>query len=124
MKTSPAFKKAINDHLQSRADNDPLFAETFKKPAKNIDDCITYILNEVKKTGQNAFADEEIYGMAVHYYDEDDIVVGKPVASAVGHKPEAKTKAPEPTAAPVILDKKKSSKKQPLIDQIPLFGQL
>ncbi|MBP9481471.1 MAG: hypothetical protein KBF15_08460, partial [Parabacteroides sp.] len=40
----------------------------YSKPEKNIDDCVTYILNEVKKSGCNGFADDEIYSMAVHYY--------------------------------------------------------
>ena len=30
-------------------------------------------MQQVQKSGCNGFADEEIYGMAVHYYDEDDI---------------------------------------------------
>jgi hypothetical protein len=29
--------------------------------------------------GCNGFADEEIYSMAVHYYDEDNINIGDPV---------------------------------------------
>jgi hypothetical protein len=27
----------------------------------------------VQKAGKSAWADEEIYGMAIHYYDEDDL---------------------------------------------------
>ena len=53
------------------------------KEGKNIDDCITYILNEVKKSGCNGFADDEIFSMALHYYDEDNIDVGNPVSCHV-----------------------------------------
>src|SRR3712207_8456712 len=45
------------------------------KPGKNIEDCIAYIVSEVQKSGCNGFNDDEIYSMAVHYYDEDDIKV-------------------------------------------------
>jgi len=83
MKTSDPFKKTIQDHLQKLADNDPLFAETLKKENKNIEDCCTYILNQVQKSGCNGFADEEIYAMAVHFYDEDDLEAGKPINSRV-----------------------------------------
>ena len=38
------------------------------KPTKNIDNCITYILNQVKKSGCCGFSDDEIFGMALHYY--------------------------------------------------------
>ncbi len=56
---------------------DPLFAPNLQKPHKNIEECILYILSEVQRSGCNGFADEEIYSMAVHYYDEDDIEVDK-----------------------------------------------
>ena len=32
----------------------------------------------MQKSGCNGFDDDEIYSMAVHYYDEDDIEIGKP----------------------------------------------
>ena len=62
---------------------DPLFAPNLMKPNKNIEECITYILNEVQKSGCNGFDDDEIFSMAVHYYDEDDIEVGKAVSCQV-----------------------------------------
>ena len=37
------------------------------------------ILNYVKKSGCNGFTDGEIFGQAVHYYDENEIEVGKPM---------------------------------------------
>lgn len=79
MKGSENFKNTINTYLQNLAANNPVFAKTFAKPNKNIDDCITFILNAVKATGCHGFEDDEIYGMALHYYDEDDIDVGKPM---------------------------------------------
>lgn len=83
MKGTDHFKKTINDHLLQLAANDSLFAETLKKPNKNIEGCITYIFNEVKKSGCNGFADEEVFGMAVHYYDEDDIKPGNKINATV-----------------------------------------
>ena len=79
MKSTVHFKNTIKAYLDSRAANDELFAITYAKANKNIDDCITYILNTVQKSGCNGFADDEIYSMAVHYYDEDNIVAGKPM---------------------------------------------
>lgn len=76
-KSSEAFKAAISAKLAKMAKADPLFAVTLKKENKNIDDCITYIFNTVEKSGCNGFTDDEIYGMAVHYYDEDGIEIGK-----------------------------------------------
>jgi hypothetical protein len=83
MKATDHFKATIRQYLEKRATEDALFDVSYHKADKNLDDCVTYILNEVQRSGGNGFADEEIYGMAVHYYDEDDIEVGKPVACRV-----------------------------------------
>ena len=81
MKVSPGFKQQIQKYLSERAETDMLFGPVYEKEHKNIDDCITYILGEVKKKAgsDNAIAmtEEEVYSLAVHYYDEDSIVVGK-----------------------------------------------
>ena len=66
-------------YLEQRAEEDALFAKNYRNPAKNIDECVTYILNYVKKSGCNGFTDGEIFGQAVHYYDEKEIEVGKPM---------------------------------------------
>ena len=77
MKGTEHFTRTIAEYLNQRAMADPLFAPNLMKPNKNIEECITYILNEVQKSGCNGFDDDEIYSMAVHYYDEDNIEVGK-----------------------------------------------
>lgn len=79
MKGTEHFKATIAEYLNQRAATDPLFAPNLKRETKNIDDCITYILNQVKASGCNGFSDDEIYSMAVHYYDEDNIEIGKPI---------------------------------------------
>ena len=79
MKASNHFKNTIKAYLDQRSENDVLFSLRYSKPEKNIDDCVTYILNTVQKSGCNGFADEEIFSMAVHYYDEDNIDIGNPV---------------------------------------------
>ena len=66
-------------YLEQRAAEDALFAKNYRNPAKNIDDCVTYILNYVQKSGCNGFTDGEIFGQAIHYYEENEIEVGKPM---------------------------------------------
>ena len=92
MKGTEHFTRTIAEYLNQRAMADPLFAPNLMKPNKNIEECITYILNEVQKSGCNGFDDddellrawlEKIFSMAVHYYDEDDIEVGKAVSCQV-----------------------------------------
>lgn len=78
MKGTEHFKKTIQAYLEERTAEDKLFAKSYANSNKNLDDCITYILNYVKNSGCNGFSDGEIYGQAVHYYDENEIEVGKP----------------------------------------------
>lgn len=79
MKGTEHFKRTIQAFLEQRAAEDELFAVSYRNPAKNIDDCITYILNYVQKSGCNGFSDDEIFGQILHFYDEVDIEVGKPI---------------------------------------------
>lgn len=72
------FKQAIEDHLQGRAD----MKEKLTKKGKSIDGCCDYIFDvmrrraEKERGGKSAvglYADpQEIFGLAVHYYDETD----------------------------------------------------
>lgn len=83
MKGTEQFSRTIAEYLNQRAMTDPLFAPNLQKPHKNIEDCITYILNQVKSSGCCGFEDDEIYSMAVHYYDEDELEVGSRVGCNV-----------------------------------------
>ena len=83
MNGTEQFTRTIAEYLNQRAATDPLFAPNLAKPHKNIEDCITYILQQVQQSGCNGFEDEEIYSMAIHYYDEDDLEVGSRVACHV-----------------------------------------
>ncbi len=69
MKTTNHFKQTIQSYLEQRVASDTLFEPSYTNPNKNIDDCITYILNTVQKSGCNGFTDIEIFSLAVHYYD-------------------------------------------------------
>ena len=79
MKVSVSFKNAIQSYLEQRAEYDELFAHSYRNPLKNIEDCITYILNYVQKSGCNGFTDDEIFGKAIHFYEEAEIEVGNPI---------------------------------------------
>ena len=74
------FENAIKNYLDNRAESDRLFAVSYKKENKSIQECCKYIYSQAKKLlakGGNAVGvdDDTVYGWAVHYYDEDDIKV-------------------------------------------------
>ena len=78
MASNESFKQAIKAYLDKRAEEDSLFAPKYANEKKNIDECCSYIMGEARKRGNAvAISDEEVYGMAVHYYDEDDIKINR-----------------------------------------------
>lgn len=95
------FKATIKAYLDKRAEQDEQFKATYAKENKSIDECCAYIIQEVQKAGICGWSNAEIFGMAVHYYDEDDIKVTE-TTSAVrivntnGHDDTPLTTAPTP----------------------------
>lgn len=67
---SQSFKDTIKVYLDSRAAEDELFAKSYANEKKSIDECCDYIVQEVQKMGVHGLADDDVYGLAVHYYDE------------------------------------------------------
>lgn len=90
------FKKIIKAHLDKMAKADTTFAANYyKKPNKNLDECMEFIFGEMRKRAQDGCAaaeDKEVYGLAMHYYDEDDIKVdGAEKKTKTTRKSKAKT---------------------------------
>lgn len=83
MKATEHFKQTIKAYLDERAKNDELFAVSYAKENKNMDNCVTFILNQVKRSKCMGLTDEEVYSLAVHFFDEEDIEIGNPIACNV-----------------------------------------
>lgn len=64
--------KLICDYLLGRED----MQEKLNNPNKSIDKMFSYIRNQAKKKAVNGCAvisDTEVFGWAVHYYDEEEV---------------------------------------------------
>lgn len=83
MKGTETFQKVIKEYLDNRAKEDELFAKFYSNPSKSIEKCCDFIINEVKASGRQGFCDDEIFGMAIHYYNEENIKVEKAPACSV-----------------------------------------
>lgn len=82
------FEEAIKAYLDQRAAEDELFAKSYAKEGKSIEECCQFIMAEAcdrvtNKQGAQSYGmtDAEVYGLAVHYYDEDNIKP-KPMSAA------------------------------------------
>ena len=131
-KENQSFKQVIQSYLEQRAKRDSLFATSFAKQNKNIDECCNYIIGEAKKRGGNAvfMSDDEVFGLAVHYYDEDDTKVSKQPATkaVVSNRPEKKKElipSIEKTKPEQIANNKRKGKKKEIpTGQFLLFEDL
>lgn len=137
MKATEHFKQTIKAYLDERAKNDELFAVSYAKENKNMDDCVTFILNQVKSSKCMGLTDEEVYSLAVHFFDEDDIEIGNPIACNVivnhtvelteGEKAQARQEALKEYQAEQLrkmqkrTNKPKTPKAQPEITTPSLF---
>jgi hypothetical protein len=118
-----AFKNALVTHLKDYARQDKLFLKKLQNPKKNINDCMTFIMNQAKKDAQNGVAgyhDDDVYKMARHYYDEDDIEVGEPITSAriavnqqIALSPEEVEKAKQKAREKVVAEEMARMRKKP-----------
>lgn len=67
------FEKIIKDYIEKFAQGDAVFASKYEKSGKDIEGCCRYIKSEARKQAQNGCAvikDDEVFGWAVHYFDE------------------------------------------------------
>ena len=76
---SPAFFDSMESFIMQKMDANDLFAKKVSNPKKNIEDCITYVINTIEKSRYKGVCDNDVYALAVHYYEEDDVEVGKPI---------------------------------------------
>ena len=128
-KENQLFKQVIQSYLEQRAKRDSLFATSSAKQSKNIDECCNYIIGEAKKRGDNAvfMSDDEVFGLAVHYYDEDNIKVSKQTnykVSTGNAKKEAATEQPETKKPDSAPNKRKGKKTEIPSGQFLLFDEL
>lgn len=121
------FETTIQTYLENRAKTDSLFAETYRKANKSIEECIKYIYSQARKLakGGNAVGVDEstVYGWAVHYYDEDDIKVDKVKERVEVVAPAAEpSRTEQPKPQHKTMQKRKRGEDNSL--QLSLFGEL
>lgn len=117
-----SFENAIKNFLDKfiQEDPNPDFIEKYKNnPKKSISECCKYIMKEVEKARKNgekcvAVSDDEVFGMAIHYYDEDDIIVEEPKAKIDVKVPEAATETAPQTETKTKTRKPRAKKEKPV----------
>lgn len=78
--TTNKFEVVLLAYLDARAKFDEQFKAKYENPKKSIKECAKYICNEMKKQAENGVAvgeDDYVFGLAVHYYDEENLDCSK-----------------------------------------------
>lgn len=86
MAKNNSFEQVIQTYLAKRAAEDELFAVKYKDESKSVAKCCAYIKEQARKQAQNGCAiieDAQVFGWAVHYYDESMPTDGKADAAVV-----------------------------------------
>ena len=121
MRQVKSFNDIIADYLKQRAEEDTLFAPKFANPNKSIDECCRYILGEAHKRGTAvAMSDSEVFGLAVHYYDEKDIKIEK-VSAGCSVSSSQKVKLTEEEKNQLLKKKPAKKKADTNVQQMSLF---
>lgn len=112
------FKSTIKNYLDNRANTDELFAKSYAKENKSLDECCQYILGEARKLGSEVcVSDEVVFGWAVHYYDEDEIKINKTVVGKVKRTSAPNVELSDEEKAKLLEDAK-AEYKQAMIDKL------
>lgn len=100
------FENIIKGYIEKACQSDEVLAKKYEDSGKDIEGCCKYIKSEAKKKAKNGCAvisDAEVFGWAIHYFDEglkapenapQAKVTTSPTAEVV--KPEASKPAPKP----------------------------
>lgn len=116
------FERAIRTYLDDFAEKQPAFAAKYRSGKKTIRQCCDYIINEARKnfmlsSGKcAAISDEETYGLAVHFFEEDSI---KPVTNPTPAKVVTPQTAPSSTPSKPAPKKTKPTSQQAAVKPQP-----
>lgn len=121
-----SFETAIKKYLDDFAKKDKAFAEKYKNPDKSVSECCKYIMKQVEDANKDrsrcvAVTDENVYGLAVHYYDEADLKVEEPKSKIeVSHKPDEPKKTRKPRTKKIeVVEEIEDDMPEPL--EIPII---
>jgi len=118
LKANSKETEIILDYLEENASD--VLAQKIHDGKKTMDDCWKFIYECAKKAaaGKNCYgcADQEVFGWAIHFFEEDSIKVN----DIVKNKP-AKAEKPKEVKKAAEQKKKPEEKKEDLPGQMTIF---
>lgn len=117
MKASNPFETAIKTYVEAEVKSDPDLAKAIQNKAKNLTDCCSYIMGEVKKLGVSAMTDNEVFSLAKKYYLAENLEKIKPVKGhvVVGGNKETVEEINKNAPKKPVVEKSTATKEKPAI---------
>ena len=108
------FENIIKEYIETACKTDDVLAGKYEKSGKDIEGCCKYIKSEAKKKAKKGcavIADAEVFGWAIHYFDEEMTAPKEDVACKVEtiadpNVVRAKVEIPKPAPKPKPKPKK------------------
>lgn len=70
-KSSNTVVEVIRNYMEERCASDPILAIKYADPSKSIEKALNYVASEVQKSGLTIMDSESVFGLILHYYDEN-----------------------------------------------------
>lgn len=71
MKSSNAVMEVVRNYMEERCASDPILAIKYANPAKSLEKALNYVAHEVHKSGLTIMDSDSVFGLILHYYDEN-----------------------------------------------------
>lgn len=70
-KSSNAVMDVVRNYMEERCASDPILAIKYANPAKSLEKALNYVASEVQKSGLTIMDSDSVFGLILHYYDEN-----------------------------------------------------
>ena len=116
-------QELILAYIEQNASN--VLIEKIKASRKTLGQCMSFIINQARKKAMNGCAmveDKEVFGWAMHFFEEDSIKASEIQAPAAKIVTQGTVKKPEPVKKETV--KKEPVKTEQLKGQMNIFDFL
>ena len=71
IKSSNAVLDVVRNYMEERCASDPILAIKYANPAKSLEKALNFVAHEVLKSGLTIMDSDSVFGLILHYYDEN-----------------------------------------------------
>ena len=71
MKSSNAVMEVVRNYMEERCASDPILAIKYANPAKSLEKALNFVAHEEQKSGLTNMDSDSVFGLILHYYDEN-----------------------------------------------------